>query len=166
MTAALEATLGTAIASSEGVGGGDICQASRARLADGRVVFVKTRPGARSDFFTTEADGLTRLGTAAGAPVPRVLAVTQDALALEWIEPGPPRPAAAETFARALAATHAHGAPTFGGDADGYLGSLELPNRPASSWPELYAEQRVGAALRIAVDRGRIGGRTLRRWSG
>jgi fructosamine-3-kinase len=154
--------LGCAVVDVSPVGGGDICQASRLTLADGRTVFAKTRPGAPADFFRTEAAGLARLAEAAGgAPVPEVLAVTDDALVLEWIEPGPATPGAAEQFGRALAATHAHGAPYFGGDGDapdecGYLGSLRLPNRPAATWPELYAEQRVGPALHHAVDRGRI----------
>lgn len=158
MTTTLEAALGASITARTPVGGGDICRAEQARLTDGRTVFVKTRPGAPADFFHTEAAGLTRLREAGGAPVPAVLAVTDDALALEWIAPGRPDARAAEEFGTALARTHAAGAATFGGDGDvdGYLGSLRLPNRPAASWPELYAEQRVGAALRIAVDRGRI----------
>ncbi|MBA3745167.1 fructosamine kinase family protein, partial [Sporichthya sp.] len=131
--------LGSAVVDSAGVGGGDICEASRLTLADGRVVFAKTRPGAPADFFRTEAEGLARLGAAGGAPVPEVLAVTDGALVLEWVEPGRPTPAAADEFGRALAATHAHGAEHFGGTGDGYLGSLRLPNRPAATWPELYA---------------------------
>jgi fructosamine-3-kinase len=150
------AALGAGIADATPLGGGDICHAYRVRLDDGRTVFLKTRPGARPDFFSTEAAGLARLGASGGPPVPEVLAVTADGLALEWVEPGRPTSAAAQEFGAALALTHAAGAATFGGDADGYLGSLALPNRPAASWPELYAEQRVGAALRIAVDRGRI----------
>jgi fructosamine-3-kinase len=138
------------------VGGGDICRAHRVTLDDGRTVFVKTRPGAPADFFRTEARGLQTLAAAGGAPVPRLLAVTDDSLMLEWIEPGRPDPAAAEAFGAALAATHSCRPPHFGGDGDGYLGSLRLPNGPSASWPELYADQRVGPALRIAVDRGRI----------
>lgn len=57
---------------------------------------------------------------------------------------------------RARAGVGRAGTSDVGGEADGYLGSLALPNRRAATWPELYAEQRVGAALRIAVDRGRI----------
>lgn len=152
----LAGMLGAEVVASTRVGGGDICQASRLTLADGRLVFAKTRPGAPADFFHTEAEGLRRLARAGGAPVPEVLAVTDAALVLEWIEPGRPTAAAAEAFGRGLAATHAHGAAHFGGTGDGYLGSLRLPNRPAASWPELYAEQRLGAALRHAVDRGRI----------
>jgi fructosamine-3-kinase len=160
MTTAAE-VLGSPVVDSSRVGGGDICEASRLTLADGRVVFAKTRPGAPADFFPTEAEGLRRLRAAGGAPVPEVLGVTDDVLVLEWVEPGRPTPAAAEEFGRALAATHAHGAEHFGGTGDGpgdggWLGSLRLPNRPAATWPELYAEQRVGAALRHAVERGRI----------
>jgi fructosamine-3-kinase len=151
------AILGCPVVDSSRVGGGDICEARRLTLADGRTVFAKTRPGAPPDFFRTEAAGLARLARAGGAPVPQVLQVTDDALVLEWVEPGRATPAAAEQFGRALAATHAHGAPYFGGDGDGYLGSLRLPNRPAQTWAELYAEQRVGAALKHAVARGRIG---------
>lgn len=148
--------LGSEVVASARVGGGDICEASRLTLADGRVVFAKTRPGAPADFFRIEAGGLGRLGRAGGAPVPEVLAVTADALVLEWVEPGRPTPGAADQFGRALAATHGFGADHFGGTGDAYLGSLRLPNRPAATWAELYAEQRVGAALRHAVDRGRI----------
>lgn len=153
--------LGSEVIGSARVGGGDICAASRLTLADGRTVFAKTRPGAPADFFHTEVAGLRQLGAAGGAPVPEVLAVTDEVLVLEWVDPGRPTPAAAEEFGRALAATHARGAANFGGIGDdpddgGWLGSLRLPNRPAATWPELYAEQRVGAALRHAVDRGRI----------
>jgi fructosamine-3-kinase len=148
--------LGATATAAVPVSGGDICRAHRVTLDDGRSVFVKTRPGAPADFFRTEAQGLASLATTGGAPVPRVLAVTDDALVLEWVEPGRPTAAAAEAFGAALAVTHSCHPAHFGGAGDGYLGSLRLPNGPSASWPELYAEQRVGPALRVAVDRGRI----------
>ncbi|HEY3604558.1 MAG TPA: fructosamine kinase family protein [Sporichthyaceae bacterium] len=156
MTEALAAALGVAIKDTQPVGGGDICRAARATLADGRQIFIKTRPGAPADFFRTEAAGLEQLAKAGGAPTPAVLAVTDDALAREWIEPGPPNPRTAEEFGRALAVTHRAGSPHFGGDGDGYLGSLRLPNRPARTWAELYREQRVGPALAKAIERDAI----------
>jgi fructosamine-3-kinase len=153
---ALADALAVGIKETSPVSGGDICRAVRATLDDGRTIFVKTRPGAPADFFRTEAAGLQRLAAANGAPTPEVLAVTDDALALEWVEPGRPSAAAAEEFGRALAVTHRATPAHFGGDGDGYLGSLRLPNRPAHSWPELYREQRVGPALQKAIERDAI----------
>ncbi|HEY6740706.1 MAG TPA: fructosamine kinase, partial [Actinopolymorphaceae bacterium] len=57
--------LGTAVVATNPVAGGETCVATRARLSDGRSVFVKARPGAPTGFFGTEAYGLTWL--AAGA---------------------------------------------------------------------------------------------------
>lgn len=140
------------------VGGGDICQAYRAELADGRTVFMKTREDAPPGFFAREAAGLRRLAAArAGARVPDVVAHDETRLVLSWIPPGPPSPAAAEQLGRALAATHGSGAPVFGSDdGDGWIGTLPLPGGPWSSWTDLWAEGRVRPYLRMAVDAGSI----------
>lgn len=161
LTATLAAAWGRDVAGVRPVGGGSICSAYRAELADGSVAFVKTLDAAPAGFFEAEAAGLALLaeGTASGgARVPAVLAVAPGALALEWVEPGSPDAAAAEDFGRALAATHgtAVGA-SFGGPAPGFIGSAPLDNTPAESWPEFYARRRVLPYLRTAVDRRSIG---------
>ncbi|MCW2853527.1 MAG: aminoglycoside phosphotransferase, partial [Nocardioides sp.] len=63
---------------------------------------------------------------------------------------------AAAAFGRALAATHAAGAPTFGSDTDGFIGRLPLPNRTAPTWAEFYAVRRVLPYLKLARDRGAV----------
>jgi fructosamine-3-kinase len=169
-----ETLLGTAVAATTPVAGGDICTATRLRLSDGRSALIKTRAHAPEDFFRTEAAGLRALrepaDTADGAPVPEVLAVEADCLILSWIEPSRPSPEAAERFGRALARTHRAGAAQFGaldGAADqttrsasdranGYIGTLPLPNRPAPTWPEFYATRRVLPYLKLARDRGAV----------
>lgn len=159
MTAeALDRLIGVAVSSLEPVGGGDICRAYRARLADGRTAFVKTRDDPPSGFFATEAAGLARLRAArGGVPAPEVLGHDHRHLALEWIPPGPPSAAGAERFGRELAATHAAGAPVFGStDGDGWIGTLELPGGPWPSWLDMWAEGRVLPYLRAAVDAGAI----------
>lgn len=149
---------GVPVDSIEGIGGGDICAAYRATLADGRSIFVKTREDAPRGFFATEAAGLTRLGTVRdGVRVPTVIGHDHDYLALTWVPPGPPTQAAAERFGRALAATHRAGAPVFGSeDGDGWIGTLELPGGPWAEWPQLWVEGRVLPYLRAAVDAGAI----------
>ncbi|HET6699120.1 MAG TPA: fructosamine kinase family protein [Nocardioidaceae bacterium] len=169
-----ETLLGTAVAATTPVAGGDICTATRLRLSDGRSALIQTRAHAPEDFFRTEAAGLRALrepaDTADGAPVPEVLAVEADCLILSWIEPSRPSPEAAERFGRALARTHRAGAAQFGAldgasdqttrsasdRANGYIGTLPLPNRPAPTWPEFYATRRVLPYLKLARDRGAV----------
>jgi fructosamine-3-kinase len=140
------------------VAGGDTCTATRLRLSDGGSALVKTRPHAPADFFRTEADGLRWLAAAGGVAVPEVLAVEDDCLILGWVESARPTSEAAERFGHELAATHRGGAPAFGTESgsEGYIGTLPLPNKPAGSWPELYATRRLLPYLRLAVDRGGI----------
>jgi fructosamine-3-kinase len=125
--------------------GGDICRAWRARTAQSphRTVFAKTLSGAPSGFFAAEARGLASLRVDAGPPVPEVIAVGDDGLVLEWVEPGPADSAAAVAFGRRLAALHAKPAAGFGASFDGFIGSLPLPNAPALTWPDFYVERRV-----------------------
>jgi len=151
-----EALLGHGVVSTTPVAGGDICTATRLRLTDGRSAVIKTRPHAPAGFFAREADGLRWLAAAAGALVPEVLAVADDCIIVSWVETGRPSAEAAETFGRALAATHAAGADGFGADVDGFIGAAPLPNRPLPTWPEFYASRRVMPYVRAARDRGAL----------
>jgi fructosamine-3-kinase len=153
-----EALLDVAVVATSPVAGGDICTATRLRLSDGSSALMKTRPQAPADFFPTEAEGLRWLGDAGGVAVPEVLAAEPDCLILQWVEAGRPSVEAADAFGRALAATHAAGAPCFGTDpgTDGYIGTLPRPNRTAPTWPEFFATRRVLPYLKLARDRGGI----------
>lgn len=148
-----EALIGRGVVSTTSVAGGDICTATRLRLSDGSNAVIKTRPQAPEGFFRREAEGLEWLRAAGGVPVPEVLGVDDECLVLAWVEPGRPTAEAAEGFGRALAATHAAGADSFGGDRDGFIGLAPLPNRPLPSWPEFYASRRVMPYVKAAVDR-------------
>src|SRR4051794_10842709 len=108
-----ESLLGTSVVATTPVAGGDICNATRLRLSDGRSAFVKTRPHAPEGFFEAESRGLAWLSAGAGAPVPDVLGVSDDCLILSWIEPGRPSLDGVEAFARQLGETHASGAAQF-----------------------------------------------------
>lgn len=69
----------------------------------------------------------------------------------------------AEELGRALALTHAAGAPCFGDPGFGErlgvearVGSLRLPNAPAEDWGSFYAERRLLPLARIASERGAL----------
>jgi fructosamine-3-kinase len=136
----LAAALGAEIRETRAVAGGDINDAECIELADGRVVFVKSHARAPQGMFAAEADGLAWL---AEGPlrVPRVLAVADSWLALEWLElAGRPDPAA---LGRGLAALHALGAPAFGYPRDNFLATLPQANAAAPDWPTFYVERRL-----------------------
>ncbi|MGZ4437688.1 MAG: fructosamine kinase family protein [Nocardioidaceae bacterium] len=156
-----EELLGASVVATSPVAGGDICTSTRLRLSDGTSALVKTRPHAPAGFFRREAAGLRWLAAADGVAVPTVLAAEDDCLVLAWVETARPTPEAAEQLGQALARTHAAGADCFGAppegaEGDGWIGTLPLPSRGATTWPEFYATRRVLPYLKLARDRGGI----------
>jgi fructosamine-3-kinase len=146
------------------VGGGDINEAWRVRLR-GEDVFVKTRPDAGEGEYALEAAGLQWLAEPDALRTPSVIAIAEDYLALEWVEPGALSGAGAEELGRGLAAIHAAGAPNFGDPGFGEwlgiqarIGSLRLPNDPSKDWCSFYAERRLLPLARIARERGVLTG--------
>ncbi len=147
------------------IAGGDINEAFHVVLADGSHAFVKTRPDAAPGEYAAEAAGLAWLAEPGALRTPRVLAVDERYLALEWIPPAPPArldDAGAEELGRGLAATHAAGAPCFGaagGSGVGgpaRFGSLRLSNEPTGDWPAFYAERRLRPLALLARERGAL----------
>jgi fructosamine-3-kinase len=124
--------------------------------------FRKLRSDAPDGFFESEAAGLRWLAAAergGGATIVRVLDVGSGWIELERLRQGPATASAAERFGRALAATHAAGAPAFGSppdgwSGDGWIGRQPQSMRPTPTWGEFYAEQRVRPFVRRARDVG------------
>jgi fructosamine-3-kinase len=141
------------------IGGGDINEAFRVVLADGRAAFVKTRPGAAPGEYAAEAAGLAWLAEPGALRTPAVLEVGEDYLALEWVAPGHLDGDGVQELGSGLAATHAAGAESFGATGAGAIsgfGSLRLPNEPTEDWPTFYAERRLRPLARIARDRAAL----------
>ena len=157
------------------VSGGDVAEAYRVELGDGRIVFAKTHADPPPDFFDTEAVGLSWLSEAAASAAPgddpdglavaQVLAIADDVLVLEWIDEGRPRTTTDIDFGRALARLHRLGAPTFGRTDRRTTGSRALPNEPSSTWPEFFARNRLVPLARLAHDSGALGERVVNRLS-
>jgi fructosamine-3-kinase len=148
------------------VGGGDINEAWRVTLANGRPAFVKTRADAVPGEYAAEAAGLRWLAEPGALRTPRVVEIGEDYLALEWIEPGRLGGAGVEELGRGLAVTHAAGASGFGDPrSDGVaasFGSLSLPNEPTADWPSFYAERRLLPLVALARERGALSDRGAR----
>jgi fructosamine-3-kinase len=144
------------------VGGGDINEAYHVWL-DGEEAFVKTRAGAGQGEYALEAAGLGWLDEPGALRVPRVIEVSEEYLALEWVAPGALSANGAQELGWGLAAIHVAGAPTFGDPGIGGrpgvqagFGSLRLPNDPCDDWVSFYAQRRLLPLARIAGERGAL----------
>ncbi|WP_062464317.1 fructosamine kinase family protein [Demequina soli] len=120
---------------------------------------TKADPAAPPGFFEAEAAGLRWLAEAGGAHVARVVDVAPGRIVLERIAHARPTPAAARTFGRDLARTHAAGAAAFGARPDGwagplFIGSREMPALTSPTWGAFYAEARVRPFIDPALAAG------------
>lgn len=132
---------------------------------NGGMTFRKTGSAAA---ITSEAASLRWLADAArdgGAPVVELLATGPGWLETRRLHAVAATPRAAEEFGRALARTHAAGAPWWGAGPPGLAESrlAELPHpivataeAAPSSWGEFYAHLRVEPYVRLARDRGHL----------
>lgn len=150
------AALGSDVVSSAVVRGGDVAQAFRFELGDGRRVFAKTHPDPPAGFFTTEAAGLRWLREPGAVAVSEVLAVSDGSdgepphLVLEWIDAGPPSGATEPELGRALAELHRARPSSFGRQDRRTTGSRGLPNEPCATWAHFYATQRLAPLAHLA----------------
>jgi len=150
----LEEVLGSAVEETAVLSGGQVGQALRCRLADGRDVVAKTSPGTPLD---VEAFMLRYLLEHTALPVPEVLHAERDLLVLGFVEGAAGLSDAAEREAgRLLADLHGHTAERFGFERDTLLGPFTLDNSWTASWPEFYARRRLLPMAGIAADRGAL----------
>jgi fructosamine-3-kinase len=150
------------------VSGGDINDAYRVELSDGRIVFVKANARLTAQAFQAEARGLAWLAEAATLRIPAVcaMATLADAvpfLALEWLESRRPQRGFEEVLGRGLAGLHRFGAAGFGLSFDNAIGSLPQGNGALPQWVDFYRERRLLPQLSRAADQGALPVTTLRR---
>ncbi|MDX2092330.1 MAG: fructosamine kinase family protein [Kofleriaceae bacterium] len=129
------------------IGGGDINEAYRVMLADGRQVFVKTHAAPPRGLYAAEAEGLAWLA-AGPLRVPAVIAVGDTFLALEWLALSSRTHATDVAFGRGLAQLHRLGAPGFGVVSPNYLATLPQDNHTEPDIATFYVERRLRPLVR------------------
>ncbi|PRX44168.1 fructosamine-3-kinase [Prauserella shujinwangii] len=145
--------VGTEATGGRGLGG----ETTLVTLADDRRVVAKRGAGARAT--QAEAAGLRWLAEHGDVPVPAVHGADDEWIVLDYVAPGAPGIAAAESFGRGLAALHLRGAPAFGspppgGPVDAWMGLAPMRNEEHADWPTFYARHRVEPYVRTCVDAG------------
>ncbi|HEX7096022.1 MAG TPA: fructosamine kinase family protein [Acidimicrobiales bacterium] len=158
------AALGRRVVRSDPVSGGCITDTRRVVLDDGTVVFCKLDASPPPELFEAEAAGLRWLRAPGAIAVPKVLAVGEQFLVTEWVEPGRAHVATDELLGRGLALLHRAGAERFGRIRDGrsYLATLELPDDAASTWGAFWVLGRVRPLAELAVRRNALPSAVLR----
>ena len=150
-----EELLGSAVAATAPVAGGDISTATKLRLSNGALGVhedADPRPGGLLRGRGRRAALARRGRRRPGARGARRRARLPDPGA--GSSPGKLTTEAAGDFGRALARTHDAGAPAYGLDRDGFIGRLPLPNKTRADLGGVLRDQ-AGAALPQAGPRPR-----------
>lgn len=147
------------------VGGGCIADARIATFRNGQQVFVKTATG-ETEMFPREAEGLNALAAAQAIRIPKVLAVSSEALILEAVGQGSRGAQFSTNFGRQFAALHRYQGKTCGFPHDNFIGSTPQRNRPlnnswesaqaddGSCWPEFFIQRRLRYQALLAEKKG------------
>ena len=147
----LENELQASLVQTENVRGGCINQAYRCYLSDGRNVFIKTGTP-RS--YEAEAGGLRAIRANANGFAPAVLAVSEQALILEWLTATSTNRSFWQQVAEQLALMHQKTFPQFGFSNVNYCGATPQSNSYCSDGYEFFALHRLEYQCRLAVEKG------------
>ena len=139
MSAAADAArlLGSGLQRSAPLRGGDLSHLEKITLEDGRVAVVKTSAAAHIEA------AMLRVLAEAGAPVPDVLAVSEDFLVLSFIGTSGQLEDAWEDVGRALARLHLATGERYGWNRNYAFGLVKIENGSSDDWPAFFAERRL-----------------------
>lgn len=144
------------------LGGGCIADAAVASFGDGSRVFVK-RASLDPRMFECEAEGLRALRAADALRVPEVLAVSEEALVMEYIEPGHRKGDFFADFGRGFARLHRTHGEACGFHHDNFIGSTPQCNAPVEGdwiagegldWPKFFVQRRLRFQVELAAGNG------------
>jgi len=135
------ALLGGAIRHAETLHGGDLSQIVKISLDDGREAIVKNGPAPM-----TEA-AMLRAITASGAPAPKVLAASDEALVIELLPGGGSLNKAWASLGTVLATLHATSGERYGWPEDYAFGAVAIENGWTEDWPSFWAARRLLVSL-------------------
>jgi fructosamine-3-kinase len=134
------------------IGGGCISQAFAVTTPDSQRYFLKVN--GKQSLFYAEAEGLVAINNEVPGFVPSVLAVSDNALLLEYLDAVPESEAFWQSLGRSLAQMHRQPKPYFGFTSDNYCGATPQLNPPTDDGFEFFAEHRLLYQARLAHRRG------------
>ncbi|MFD1341435.1 fructosamine kinase family protein [Litorisediminicola beolgyonensis] len=133
----LEDVLGSPVATSEPLSGGDLGELSLITLRDGRQLVAKRGPVVDAEARMLSAMALLN------APVPRLLHAEKGLICLEYLKPAEPGTRAWRDLGQALSQMHSWAGQDYGWREDYAFGTVRLDNTPGSDWPAFWSERRL-----------------------
>jgi fructosamine-3-kinase len=154
----IESFLNSKIVDYQPVGGGCISNASKIKLQNGDVYFLKTNSSTQNDMFIKEAHGILELQKANVITVPSVLLYDKEFLLTDYIASGKKRKDFSEDFGRKFAMLHKFYNDEYGFYEDNYIGSNPQPNIASDdekiNWTKFYFNKRIHFQLQLAEEFG------------
>lgn len=136
--AAIAEICGAEVVAADRLAGGDITEAVRLRLSDGRQMVAKEGP-----LVPREARMLQAMREA-GAPTPAVIGLRGDLLLIELLPSGGrPTGTAWATLGEALNKLHGATGEAYGWPEDYAFREVAIPNARSEKWPEFWAQNRL-----------------------
>ena len=129
--------LGQPVQEATRLGGGSLSAVYLLRLGDGSTAVAKTGAG-----VGCEARMLGAMANA-GAPVPAILASTDNTLILQYLQSHPPDAAEWQSLGTGLRRLHRSTQHQFGWPEDYAFGPVAIRNTPCRNWPEFWADNRL-----------------------
>ena len=156
----LEQALGSAIIETGALPVGFGLTGLALKLADGRRLAVKARPGAGSGQPSLELEAfmLGELARLSDLPVPRVHHAEPDLLVMDFIDTdgGVITPSVERHVGELIAALHATPRERFGYRRDTLIGPLPQPNPESETWVPFFRDHRLLVMARLAHAEGSL----------
>ncbi len=152
----LEEILNEKIVSSSTLGGGSIANSQIVVTENGKKYFLKSY-GNNEVILKNEANGLNELDKSKLIRIPKVIAVTDDFLLLEFIETGRRVNDFSELFGNQFAKMHKTTSDKFGFYENNFIGSTPQINVPVkNSWLDFFWENRLLFQFKLAERNGYV----------
>ena len=146
------------IISTTSLSGGCISNAYKITLEDKRNLFLKINHSHPKDMFRKEANGLKECSKPNVIHTPKVIAVEDTFILLEFIEIGKKQNDFFGSFGRSFAEMHKFTSEAFGFYEDNYIGStpqINIPNgKEKNDWTTFYFNKRILFQFNLAEKNG------------
>lgn len=152
----LEEILNEKISSTMSLGGGCIANSQIIETVSGEKYFLKSY-GNNNAILQNEANGLSELAKSKAIRIPKVIAVTDNFLLLEFVETGRRKRDFSELFGKEFAKMHRTTSDNFGFFENNFIGSspqINVPTNNSNSWLDFFWENRLLYQFKLAEQNG------------